>query len=180
MAGRPRGQAGATAEPFDGPGRVGTCVDEVQQRLDRRQRSGRILQGSSFLGQTAIPGAGMLSATKYAVEGISDALALEVAPLGISVTLIQPSVTTTPFFANLDAAEETLADYDQTVRAPQPEMTGSSPERVAAAIRSAVAAENPPRRLALGVSGAEAMRAALTDRLADLDTWAKTTSGVDA
>ncbi|NMO49682.1 SDR family NAD(P)-dependent oxidoreductase [Actinoplanes sp. TBRC 11911] len=146
----------------------------------REQRSGRILQGSSFLGQTAAPGVGFVSATKYAVEGLSDALALETAPLGIKVTLIQPGVTATSFFTNLDAPASTLDDYDQTVRAPQPAVAAAPVERVVAAIREVAVSENPPRRLALGTAFGEAMRTALTDRLADLDTWAKTTSSVDA
>jgi hypothetical protein len=71
-------------------------------------------------------------------------------------------------------------DYDQTVRAPQPPLVGAPVERVVSAIRAVAATENPPRRLALGTAGGDAMRAALTDRLTDLDTWAKTTSSVDA
>jgi NAD(P)-dependent dehydrogenase (short-subunit alcohol dehydrogenase family) len=137
----------------------------------RKQRSGRILQGSSFLGQTSAPGLGMLSATKYAVEGLSDALALETAPMGITVTLVQPGPTATAFVKNADIATSAIADYDETVRAPQPAAAGSSPERIAAGIRQAAASKNPPRRLALGVVGGEAMRAALNDRLSDLDTW---------
>src|ERR1700722_11975405 len=83
----------------------------------RAQRSGHILQGSSYLGQTAAPGLGVLSATKYAVEGLSDALAAELEPLGIHVTLIEPSLTATPFLtANLQLAA-TIDDYDSTVRA---------------------------------------------------------------
>ncbi|MFC6987248.1 SDR family NAD(P)-dependent oxidoreductase [Streptomyces cirratus] len=62
----------------------------------RAQRSGHILQGSSVYGQSAHPGVGLLAATKYAVEGLSDALAAEVAPLGIKVTIIQPGLTATP------------------------------------------------------------------------------------
>lgn len=145
----------------------------------RRQRAGHILQGSSVLGQTTYPGLGLLSATKYAVEGLSDALAFETAPLGIKVTLVQPGPTATGFGANLDAATGTQPDYDGTVRAPQPEATASSPERVAAGIRVAVASPNPPRRLALGVVSGDDMRAALTARLADLDDWADVTAKVD-
>lgn len=151
----------------------------------RGQRSGHILQGSSYLGQTAIPGVGLLSATKYAVEGLSDALTDEVAPLGIKVTLIQPSLIATPFLANLQAAGPAIADYDQTVRAVF-EVVGSLPAeafapvgRAADAIRAAVTSPNPPRRLALGAAGANDMRAALTSRLAEMDEWATVTGAVD-
>lgn len=152
----------------------------------RRQRSGHILQGSSYYGQTADPGVGLLAATKYAVEGLSDALAAEVAPLGIHVTLVQPGLTATPFLANLETAAATHTDYDQTVRAllqaiqALPASAFSEVERVAAGIRTAVAADNPPRRLALGIAGADSMRSALTARLAELDEWAAVTNLVDA
>jgi NAD(P)-dependent dehydrogenase (short-subunit alcohol dehydrogenase family) len=152
----------------------------------RAQRSGHILQGSSYFGQTAIPGVGLLAATKYAVEGLSDALAAEVAPLGISVTLIQPGMTATPFLSHLDVATQTQADYDQTVRQVHaaigalPASAFSGADRVAAGIRAAVTSENPPRRLALGTAGAAEMRAALTRRLAELEEWAAVTDAVDA
>ncbi|MEV6390121.1 SDR family NAD(P)-dependent oxidoreductase [Nocardia xishanensis] len=152
----------------------------------RDQRSGHILQGSSYYGQTADPGVGLLAATKYAVEGLSDALAAEVAPLGIHVTLVQPGLTATPFLSNLDTATATLADYDQTVRAlleaiqALPASAFSGVDRVAAAIRTAVAGDTPPRRLALGIAGADSMRTALTARLAELDEWATLTNMVDA
>jgi NAD(P)-dependent dehydrogenase (short-subunit alcohol dehydrogenase family) len=151
----------------------------------RAQRSGHILQGSSYFGQTAIPGVGLLAATKYAVEGLSDALAAEVAPLGIKVTLIQPGLVATPFLSNLDTAAAAQPDYDQTVRKAQ-EAIGALPasafisaQRIAAGIRTAVASDNPPLRLALGATGASEMRAALTARIADLEEWAAVTRAAD-
>ncbi|MGW4340579.1 SDR family NAD(P)-dependent oxidoreductase [Rhodococcus koreensis] len=151
----------------------------------RGQRAGHILQGSSLYGQSAHPGVGLLAATKYAVEGISDALVGEVAPIGIKVTIVQPAPTATAFLPNLDIAEA-ITDYDQTVREIQKAIAAleasafSDAARVAAGIRAAVASENPPLRLALGTSGANDMRVALTSRLADLDTWSSVTDAVDA
>lgn len=151
----------------------------------RRQRSGHLLQGSSFYGQVAHPGVGLLAATKYALEGLSDALAPEVAPLGIKVTLIQPSFTATNFLSNLQAAQNTEPDYDQTVRevyksiGEMPASAFVTAQRIAAGIRAAAASENPPLRLALGSSGAKDMREALTARLAELDKWAEITNTVD-
>jgi short-subunit dehydrogenase len=151
----------------------------------RAQRSGHILEGSSFYGQSAHAGVGLLAATKYAVEGLSDALAAELAPLGIAVTLVQPGPTATAFLANLDTTE-TLGDYDGTVRAVQkalgelPAEAFSTPERVVQGMLAAVDADRPPLRLALGSSGGRAMRAALQARLADLDEWQAVTDAVDA
>ncbi|MFF0425418.1 SDR family NAD(P)-dependent oxidoreductase [Streptomyces sp. NPDC004520] len=150
----------------------------------RAQRSGHVLQGSSVYGQSAHPGVGLLAATKYAVEGLSDALAAELAPLGIKVTLIQPGMTATPFLANLDVATG-LSDYDQTVRQVQkaigelPPSAFSAAARIAEGIRTAVDSPNPPLRLALGTAGATAMRPALEARIADLDSWQNVTDAVD-
>ncbi|MFJ5831485.1 SDR family NAD(P)-dependent oxidoreductase [Streptomyces sp. NPDC093089] len=151
----------------------------------RSQRSGHIVQGSSVYGQSAHPGVGLLAATKYAVEGLSDALAAEVAPLGIKVTLVQPGMTATPFLAHLDVADG-LDDYDGTVRevhktiAELPASAFSDAARVAAGIRIAVDSPNPPLRLALGTSSATGMRPALEARIADLDGWRHVTDAVDA
>ncbi|MER5202476.1 SDR family NAD(P)-dependent oxidoreductase [Streptomyces sp. NPDC002825] len=150
----------------------------------RAQRSGHVLQGSSVYGQSTHPGVGLLAATKHAVEGLSDALAAEVAPLGIKVTIIQPGMTATPFLANLDVAAG-LAEYDQTVREVQkgigelPASAFSAAARIAAGMRTAVDSPNPPLRLALGTSSAAGTRAALEARIADLDNWQHVTEAVD-
>jgi NAD(P)-dependent dehydrogenase (short-subunit alcohol dehydrogenase family) len=138
----------------------------------RRQGSGHVLQGSSVYGQSAHAGVGLLAATKHALEGLSDALAAELAPLGIAVTIVQPGFTATSFLANLDVAEA-LTDYDPTVRAVQqslgeaPASAFGDPAQVATSILATVGAG--VRRLALGADAAPAMRASLEQRLQDLD-----------
>ncbi|MFE0478010.1 SDR family NAD(P)-dependent oxidoreductase [Streptomyces sp. NPDC058947] len=150
----------------------------------RAQGSGHILQGSSYYGQTAHPGVGLLAATKYAVEGLTDALAGELAPLGIKVTLVEPGPTKTAFLSALDVAD-TLPDYDPTVRTIQksfgelPAEAFNAPDRVATAILNAVDTEQPPLRLATGTTAVNEIRAALRTRLAELDTWEPVSSGVD-
>jgi len=151
----------------------------------RAQRSGHVLQGSSYYGQVAHPGVGLLSATKYAVEGLTDALVGELEPLGIRVTLVQPGPTATAFGANFGVAG-TLADYDPTVRAVQkalgelPPSGLDAPEQVAAAVLTAVDADRPPLRLATGSTAVREIRAALQGRLAELDAWAATSEAVGA
>jgi NAD(P)-dependent dehydrogenase (short-subunit alcohol dehydrogenase family) len=150
----------------------------------RRQRSGHVLQGSSFYGQTAHPGVGMIAATKYAVEGLTDALAGELSPLGIRVTLVEPSLTATQFLANLDVAE-VISDYDQTVREVLKVVGGLPPsafntaDAVVTAILAAVDSDNPPLRLATGSQAVNEMRNALTARLAELEQWAPISNAVD-
>jgi NAD(P)-dependent dehydrogenase (short-subunit alcohol dehydrogenase family) len=150
----------------------------------RAQRRGHVLQGSSYYGRVAHPGVGLLAATKYAVEGLTDALVGEVEPLGIKVTLVEPGPTATPFGANFHVAEP-IADYDQTVREVQKAVAQLPPEafnaadRVAAAIVEAVEADVPPRRLVTGGYALEEIRAALRSQLEELDTWAPTAQAVD-
>lgn len=150
----------------------------------RAQRSGHVLQGSSFYGRVAHPGVGMLAATKYAVEGLTDALVGELAPLGIAVTLVEPGPTATAFGANFDVAG-TIDDYDGTVRevakatAELPPEAFNAPDRVAAAILTAVDAEHPPLRLATGTTAVTQIRATLRSQLDELDAWARTAQAVD-
>lgn len=150
----------------------------------RAQRSGQILQGSSFYGRVAHPGVGLLTATKYAVEGLTDALVGELQPLGIKVTLVEPGPTATAFGTNFEHAGE-IGDYDQTVRAAQkasaemPAESFNDPDRVAAAILSAVDAEPPPLRLVTGTFALGAIRDALQAQLAELEAWASISEAVD-
>ena len=151
----------------------------------RAQRGGHVLQGSSYYGRIAHPGVGLLTATKYAVEGLTDALVGELEPLGIKVTLVEPGPTATAFVSNLHVTD-TMDDYDQTVRVVQksiaelPPEAFNAPERVAEAILTAVDADRPPLRLATGSYAVEVMRAALQAQLDELDAWAATSKAVDA
>jgi NAD(P)-dependent dehydrogenase (short-subunit alcohol dehydrogenase family) len=75
----------------------------------RERRSGRIVNVSSVLGRFALPGAGLYSATKFAIEATSDALRMELAPFGVSVVLVEPGVTDTPLY---ESASALLPGYD--------------------------------------------------------------------
>src|SRR6201987_684904 len=81
----------------------------------RKQRSGHILNLSSIGGVVASAGMGFYNATKFAVEGISEALAAELAPLGIHVTIIEPGPFRTDFLGRSGVIAKTrIADYDNT------------------------------------------------------------------
>ncbi len=150
----------------------------------RAQGSGHILQGSSYYGRVAHPGVGLLTASKYAVEGLTDALVGEVEPLGIKVTLVEPGPTATGFVANLEVAD-TIEDYDQTVRkvlediGELPPEAFNSPERVAEAILVAADAERPPARLVTGSTAVEQIGVALRRQLDELEAWRATSEAVD-
>ena len=142
----------------------------------RRQGSGHILQGSSVYGLTSHAGVGALAATKHALEGLTDALREEVAPLGIHVTLIEPGMTATSFLANLQVAPP-IAAYDPTVRQVQ-QAIGNLPadafldvKNLVQAILVAVDHPTPPARLVLGEAALQAVRSTLEGRLKDLAHW---------
>jgi short-subunit dehydrogenase len=149
----------------------------------RGQRHGHVLQGSSYYGQTAHPGVGLLAATKYAVEGLTDALVGELAPLGITVTLVEPGPTATAFLDNLDVAA--ISDDYAVVRdvhesiGELPPSAFNSPSGVATAILSVVDADHPPLRLATGRYAVAEIRAALTARLDEIDAWETTSAEAD-
>ncbi len=82
----------------------------------RRQRAGHILTVSSVGGFAAKAGVGIYSGSKFALEGISESLALEVGPLGIRVTIIEPGVIRTEFrHRSVGCAAKIIPDYEKTV-----------------------------------------------------------------
>lgn len=149
----------------------------------RAQGSGHILQGSSLYGQFAHAGVGLLAATKFAVEGLSEALLQEVAQLGIKVTMVQPAAAETPFLSNLAFTEPTQP-YDGTVgevkRAIEgtPAGSGVDPAQLATALLTVVDSDAPPARIALGADGEAAMRTALEARLKEMSEWSSVAHSV--
>jgi NAD(P)-dependent dehydrogenase (short-subunit alcohol dehydrogenase family) len=144
----------------------------------RTQRSGHIVQISSLEGVApALAGESAYAGTKFAVEGIHEALAKEVGHLGIGVTIVEPGPIRTDFANGAVVEEPRDPDYAESVgkalewfadlAGKQP----NDPRRVAEAIIEAVDSPEPPLRLALGDEAMEAIREKLDGQLADLDAW---------
>ena len=152
----------------------------------RHQRSGHILNISSIGGLRSFPAVGFYNATKYAVDGLSEALAKETAPLGIKVTIIAPSGFRTDWAGR--SAEDSrikIADYADTagkntgdIRAISGNQPGD-PVRAAKAIIKVVESEHPPMRLLLGAAALKGGRLKLEELKHDFDTWEATTIGAD-
>lgn len=124
----------------------------------RRQRSGHVLNVSSIGGYQAYQGWGVYGATKFAVEGISEALAQEVAALGIRVTVVEPGFFRTDFLDQHSLVKTALEidDYEGSVGAVRRFAESANhaqpgdPSKLAEAILALVNAPTPPLRLPLG------------------------------
>jgi len=142
----------------------------------RARGNGWIVNVSSVAGLLAAPGFGYYSATKYAIEAVTDALRAEVAEQGISVLAVEPGAFRTNAyagFANEPVAETIPVYHDmlEQVRAAFVEMDGvqpGDPHRGARAVIAAMAQDPPPRRLVLGNGGYDAVIDALEQNLVDI------------
>lgn len=143
----------------------------------RRQRSGHVINISSLGGYQAYMGWGVYGSTKFAVEGISEAMHQELAPLGIKVTVVEPGFFRTDFLDEQSLVKTALElpDYASTVgvmrnyaEAANHAQPGN-PAKLAEALMTLANAANPPLRLALGsdaVARIEAKHSAVEQELA--------------
>jgi NAD(P)-dependent dehydrogenase (short-subunit alcohol dehydrogenase family) len=139
----------------------------------RAQRSGHIIQVSSIGGITAFPNIGVYHASKWALEGLSQALAQEVAGFGIHVTLVEPTGYTTDWAGPSARHTTPLPAYDEfreQVAAARAKRTANrgTPEATRAAILEVVDAEQPPLRIFFGDG---ALATAEADYCSRLETW---------
>ena len=152
----------------------------------REQKSGLIVNISSIGGLASFAATGYYHATKYAVEGLSESLALEVRPLGIDVMVVEPG----PFRTNwagpsIKQSEIRMEDYEQTagVRRQQTEARSGrqagDPVRGAQAIIDAALSDTPPLHLLLGKMALEIARKKIVTLQNDFDAWEATTVGAD-
>ena len=146
--------------------------------LLREQRSGHILNITSVGGQVSFPVSGLYHGTKYAIEGISESLAKEVAAFGIKVTIIEPGAFKTDFGSRSLARAERIAAYqpvyEELIKAFDATIFGD-PARAAQAMIQAVDADEPPLRLALGVDALHAIRGKLNSELEEYQRWESVT-----
>jgi NAD(P)-dependent dehydrogenase (short-subunit alcohol dehydrogenase family) len=140
----------------------------------REQGSGHIIQVSSIGGVTAFPGIGMYHASKWALEAFSQSLSLEVADLGINVTLVEPQGYTTDWGGPSAIQAEQMAAYDG-VRERNAKRRGSivpgDPEASGPAILKLVDAEKPPLRCFFGATAFGMVRPDYESRIASWEEW---------
>jgi NAD(P)-dependent dehydrogenase (short-subunit alcohol dehydrogenase family) len=168
---------------FHGPRRI---IQAVLPQL-RRQKSGHIVNITSIAGLAPNPGSGYYSATKFAVEGMSQSLAQELSPLGIKVTLVEPGAFRTDFLSDhsIRASQAIIDDYAPTVGTLVTRLTNvagkqiGDPVRGAAAIIQAVSSQDPPLHLVLGSDALERSRAQQARFSANLERWAPVSLSTD-
>ena len=153
----------------------------------RKQRSGHIVNIASVGGLVGFPGVGFYNATKFAVDGLSESLSKEVAPLGIKVTIVAPSGFRTDWAGrSANNSAVVIEDYKDTAGANKATIRGYSgnqpgdPLKAAQAIVAAVNHPNPPLRLLLGAGALKGARNKITELQKDYDAWEKTTLGADS
>ncbi|AVH21300.1 oxidoreductase [Nocardia cyriacigeorgica] len=146
----------------------------------RERRSGAIVNLSSMGGQMSFAGFGAYSATKFALEGLSEALADEVKGFGIKVLVVEPGSFRTNLFgknaayfsADHPAYAETVGSTKEFVQGSDGDQAGD-PAKAAAAIITALDAEQTPLRLPLGSDAVDAIIGHLDGVRAELDQWDK-------
>jgi NAD(P)-dependent dehydrogenase (short-subunit alcohol dehydrogenase family) len=144
----------------------------------RAQRSGHVVQLSSVGGAVGNPGHAAYATSKFALEGMSEALAGEVAPLGIRVSIVEPGPFRTEFAGRSMSFAEPIDDYRDTpagaLRTRFRDQDGrqpNDPARAAEAIILLVDRPDSPLRLPLGPEAVTRIRSKLTAQLDDLTVW---------
>ncbi|KYC36717.1 short-chain dehydrogenase [Scytonema hofmannii PCC 7110] len=153
----------------------------------RQQKSGHIINISSLFGYDAIPGWGLYGSTKFAVEGLSKGLAVELAPLGIRVTVVAPGLFSTDFLSTESyvAAKTIIDDYQETVgpmRSGADTLHGhqpGDPKKFAAVIIQLANAEHPPLHLPVGKDTIAMYRNNTAKVAAEIEAWLPVATSTD-
>ncbi|SEM37310.1 Short-chain dehydrogenase [bacterium A37T11] len=149
-------------------------VTQAVVPIMRAQRSGHIIQVSSFLGLITMPVLGLYNASKYAVNGLSETLATEVKSFGIHVSLIEPNGFSTDWAGASALQTEPIEAYSPVKKAffeaATPDSWGT-PEATAKAVLLLIDSPNPPLHFLLGKLAYPAVKQVYAKRLAEFDAW---------
>jgi NAD(P)-dependent dehydrogenase (short-subunit alcohol dehydrogenase family) len=153
----------------------------------RKRGGGRVINITSQSGVIGYPGLSIYSASKFALEGLSESLRAELAPFGISVTIVEPGGFRTDWAGrSLIQASGSRPEYAQaTERASRAyaRMHGHQPGDPALAARALIEladSDDPPLRLVLGSAAVTAITKALTTRIEEIERWAELSRSTDA
>ena len=152
----------------------------------RRQGGGRIIQISSYGGQVAFPGNSLYHATKWGIEGFCEAVAQEVAPFGIGVTIVEPGGARTEFRYRSARVATLMPEYDgnpahafQAMLDPANRPAPGDPARMAARIIDSIDTDPAPLRLVLGSQALQTTIDTLRKRIAAFETQTELAASTD-
>jgi NAD(P)-dependent dehydrogenase (short-subunit alcohol dehydrogenase family) len=152
----------------------------------RARRRGHIINITSMGGIVTFPGLGVYHGSKFALEGISETLAKEVAAFGIKVTAVEPGAFRTEWAGrSMTRREATIADYDALLsplsqaRAERNGKQPGDPQRAADAIVTIVNSGEPPVHLLLGTDALGFVRTKLDHLSSEIELWASVSSGTN-
>lgn len=144
----------------------------------RARHCGTIVNITSIGARLAMPGSGYYSATKFALEGLSDALRKEIDPLGIRVLIVEPGAFRTDFAGrSLVGSKTMISDYDETVgprRKTQDKTDGTQPgdpARAAKVLLNVIGETKLPLRLLLGTDAVQIVGKELAHQVQEIKTW---------
>ena len=153
----------------------------------RQQKSGRVINITSLFGYDAVPGWGLYGSTKFAIEGLSKGLAVELAPLGIQVTAVAPGLFSTNFLSaeSYVAAKTIIDDYQETVG---PMRSGANalhghqpgdPKKFAAVIIQLANTERPPLHLPVGKDTIAMYQSNAAKMAQEIEVWLPVATSTD-
>jgi NAD(P)-dependent dehydrogenase (short-subunit alcohol dehydrogenase family) len=151
----------------------------------RRRRRGFIVNISSGAGLGGHAGSAYYCSSKFAVEGFTESLRGEVAPVGIQAMAVEPGFFKTEFGYNVKAVPDVLPDYEASAGVTLKRMAmmkgrePGDPARAAQAIIAAMNAPKPPGQLVLGAVAFDGITARMTERLASIEAWRELARGAD-
>jgi NAD(P)-dependent dehydrogenase (short-subunit alcohol dehydrogenase family) len=152
----------------------------------RAQGGGRVIQISSYGGQVAFPGNSLYHATKWGIEGFVEAVAQEVAPFGIGMTIVEPGGARTEFRYGSAQVADLMPVYDETpahsflkMLDPKNGLAAGDPARMATRIIESADVEPAPMRLVLGSQALESTIATLRKRIAGFEAQADIAASTD-
>jgi len=163
-----------------GYGLLGAIEEATAAEVERIYRTNVFgLNISAIAGYSGVAGFGVYSSTKFAVEGLSEALRAELAPLGIQVTAVEPGFFRTDFLdaSSLSASPPRIEDYEATVGAMRKAAASlnhgqpGDPDKLARVLVEFADAPDPPARLPLGSDTVAAIEAKLVSDAAILSAW---------
>ncbi|OKH53967.1 short-chain dehydrogenase/reductase [Calothrix sp. HK-06] len=153
----------------------------------RQQKSGHVINISSLFGYDAVPGWGLYGSTKFAVEGISKGLAIELAPLGIHVTAVAPGLFSTDFLSTESyvVPKTIIDDYQATVgpmRSGAEALHGNQPgdpKKFAAVILQLANTEHPPLHLPVGKDTVAMYQSNAAKMAREIEAWLPVATSTD-